>query len=605
MATVVVEREVACRAQRAQLWCAVADTERLNRAIGLGAITAKHVAGASAARFSVSTVSGGFPLEYEERPFEFVENEHFVVRREVKKGLVRAIENRFDLAPRAEGGTTLRVRITIEVPNVLLAPVVRLQARRFVDKIERELRRIDAELAAGKAACFRDTRSELDQGALARAAQQLDKVVRAKHKPYADKLVAFVREGSDADLARIRPFELAAELGVDEREMLSTCLTAVGAGLLELKWDLVCPSCRTASERTSALAELPASGHCQLCDISYELEFDRAIEATFVPSPAIRAGLSGPFCIGGPRLTPHVVAQSILPAGGEVALQAPVAPARYRLFVRGGGSASLEVAPHGAPSASFVAGEATLSASTDCVAPGAALSVRQEAGAERHVKLERLDWASRAATAHAVSTLPEFRRAFGADVLRSGVSLRVARVALLFTDLTGSTALYSRVGDAQAFHVVHEHFTLLTRVIAEHRGSVVKTIGDAVMASFVEEGDAVRAALAMHRAFPAFRRELAEARDLYLRVGVHAGPCYVVTANGILDYFGQTVNVAARLQGAAGPGELVMTREALGRARELGLLADCAPDEPFEAGLKGYAERAELARVPIDRVRSA
>ena len=68
--------------------------------------------------------------------------------------------------------------------------------------------------------------------------------------------------------------------------------------------------------------------------------------------------------------------------------------------------------------------------------------------------------------------------------------------------------------------------------MAEHQGTVVKTIGDAVMAAFVREEDAVRAGAAMHAGFRAFRQSEADAGELSLKVGVFAGPCYVVTANG-------------------------------------------------------------------------
>jgi len=57
-------------------------------------------------------------------------------------------------------------------------------------------------------------------------------------------------------------------------------------------------------------------------------------------------------------------------------------------------------------------------------------------------------------------------------------------LTFLFSDLKGSTALYDRVGDLVAFDLVNEHFRLLQEIIASERGAVVKTIGDAVMATF-------------------------------------------------------------------------------------------------------------------------
>jgi class 3 adenylate cyclase len=234
------------------------------------------------------------------------------------------------------------------------------------------------------------------------------------------------------------------------------------------------------------------------------------------------------------------------------------------------------------------------------VAPGADIHVAQRGGRERHVKIERLDYRSSAATAHVISTLPEFRREFSSDVLRPGMSLRVARVSLLFSDLTNSTALYSEVGDAGAFSVVQEHFALLEGIVAEHAGVVVKTIGDAVMAAFVRESDAVRAAVAMHRAFPDFRNAHANARHNYLKLGVFAGPCYVVTANGILDYFGQSVNVAARLQSAAGAGEIVLHEELAREAERAGWLGPLAVSQCFEALLKGLSGPLRAARIVAD-----
>jgi adenylate cyclase len=309
---------------------------------------------------------------------------------------------------------------------------------------------------------------------------------------------------------------------------------------------------------------------------------------------------AGPYCIGGPRRTPHVVGQAILLPHSTTLLHAPPEPGRYRLFLRGGATAALEVEADGATELQFAASEAGFTPGTARAAPGASLHVQHSGSNETHVKLERMDYASRAATAHVVTTLPEFRREFSSDLLRPGTTLKVARVALLFTDLTDSTALYSRVGDAKAFKVVHEHFDLLMSIISANKGTLVKTIGDAVMAAFVEERDAITAAVQMLERFPQFRGGLPEAHRTYLKVGVYAGPCYVVTANGILDYFGQTVNLAARLQGAAGAGEIVLTDALAEEALALGWLGQRRLGERFDAILKGLDAPVKVTRIPVD-----
>ena len=145
------------------------------------------------------------------------------------------------------------------------------------------------------------------------------------------------------------------------------------------------------------------------------------------------------------------------------------------------------------------------------------------------------------------------------------------------------------------------NFDLLFSIIAARRGTLVKTIGDAVMAAFVEERDAVAAAIEMLERFPKFRRGMPEAERTFLKVGVYAGPCYVVTANGILDYFGQTVNLAARLQGAAGAGELILVEAVADEALESGWLGAHQPAERFDAVLKGLDGPVRVARIPVDR----
>lgn len=598
---VFVERVVELSSERSQLWCAIGDTERMNRALGLGPLEVSPNADSSAARYVVRTVSAGFALEYEERPFEWVENERFRIHRQMRRGVVRSMTNEFWLTPLPNGGTSVRFRLAVEPRWVLFAPIAKLNLLHFARLLQRELRQVEKDVKNGQTACFRSGRSEVDELSLTRTARTLDDALPPERRELGKKLVEHVRSAPDADVVRIRPFELADELHTEERETLAVCLHAVKSGLLELQWELVCPSCRTGTESAEALSDLPVAGHCQLCDLSFEVELDRAVEATFRPGRSLRSLSSGPYCIGGPRRTPHVVAQTLLEPNGTAELLAPAEPGRYRLFLRGGTVSALEIAEGGATELLVQAGEGVLTPAKATLAPGAAIRVTHEGSNQTHVKLERLLYASRAATAHVVSTLPEFRRDFSGDLLRPGTTLKVARVALLFTDLTDSTALYSRVGDAKAFKVVHEHFDLLMSIITARRGTLVKTIGDAVMAAFVEERDAIAAGVEMLERFPTFRGGLPEADRTYLKVGVYAGPCYVVTANGILDYFGQTVNLAARLQGAAGAGEVVLVEAVAEEAHQQGWLGEHALGERFNAVLKGLDGPVRLTRVPVDR----
>jgi class 3 adenylate cyclase len=177
------------------------------------------------------------------------------------------------------------------------------------------------------------------------------------------------------------------------------------------------------------------------------------------------------------------------------------------------------------------------------------------------------------------------------------VALRVSRTTLLFTDLGASTALYYRRGDAVAFRLVQDHFELLRGIIESKRGTIVKTIGDSVMASFPDSANAFQAATEMSRAFHEFRAARTQAEQLSLKIGLYDGPCYMVTANGILDYFGQTVNIAARLQAQAKDDEIIVPRALGDRAQSEGWIDPSWSLEPYAAELKGIAEKVEATRI--------
>lgn len=119
------------------------------------------------------------------------------------------------------------------------------------------------------------------------------------------------------------------------------------------------------------------------------------------------------------------------------------------------------------------------------------------------------------------------------------------------------------------------------------------------MAAFTSDEDAVRAAIAMQRAFPAFIRQYHYAKDVDLKLGIYSGPCFAVTANGVLDYFGQTVNIAARLQSQAEAGDLILPEQLAEAAGAGGWLAGTGVTERFAATLKGIAGPFNVVRVRV------
>lgn len=200
----------------------------------------------------------------------------------------------------------------------------------------------------------------------------------------------------------------------------------------------------------------------------------------------------------------------------------------------------------------------------------------------------------------ALLLLPEFRRLFPQERLLPDESLEVGRVALLFTDLAGSTALYAQRGDPRAYHLVRLHFDELFAAAAAHNGTVVKNIGDAVMAAFQTPAEALAAALEMQRRVAALNqtRQLTEAERLILKVGLHSGPCLHVTLNERPDYFGTTVNLAARVQGLSHGNDVVFTDAIRSDADAAKLFASRAVETEIVA-VKGIAGQFNLHRLPL------
>lgn len=575
--TVRIEREVVLKATPSALWPIVSDTDRANRLLGQGEVTYTPNGKDSLARFTAeTTIAFGITLRYQELPFEWEAPRRLQVRR-IMEGSPLS-EYTFGVSLREErDGTHVTLRFLADPRSPLARPLVRLLAEAFAVNYMRFLARADRFLSRPGIAPtlattaedhpFADPHTPSDEDELERRGAALRRLLRGANESATsqiqlERLLAFLRNAPDVDVMKMRPFELAEAWSAPRAEVLSTCLYGVQAGLVELRFAVICPSCMVPSDTVSQLEELGALGHCNQCDLSFDLDLDRAVEVNFRAHPAVRKLAERVFCLGSPARSPHVAEQRHFAVGASEILRAPREPGRYRLFLRGGASAAIEVdASVDAARVSLSFDDAQVTPSAVRLAPGAEICVQNAGTSARHGKIERLEYASLAATVHEVSVIPEFRRLCSADLLKSGTPLKVANVVLLFSDLTGSTQMYSTIGDAAAFRVVDDHFDVLRKAITAHGGTVIKTMGDAVMASFLDTPSALRAVVECLDDFEAWRRTLAEEVRIGLKLGVHAGPCYIITANGALDYFGQTVNVAARLQGLASSGECTMMRE--------------------------------------------
>ncbi len=559
-----------------QLWPLVSDTNRFNFETGAPAVARSSGAdGSPSGRRRLRLSVLGREIEYDEEPFEWVRPERFGVRRRYRSGPLAELRAQLELERRGTGslltyevharprGAAGRAAVPVTIGRI---------ARRRMDETFRRYDRMLTEGPAELPTRARPTFAPGGQQRLETLRAELEQ--RGAPSELVDLLAAELARLDDVSASRLRPYALADAWGADRRAVLELCLLATRVGLLESRWELLCPLCRGATESVTTLGELGSSVHCDSCLIDVEADFERSVELTFRPSPAVREIEVQSFCVGGPGLTPHIVAQQLLAPGERREVTLALEPGGYR--VRGLGlddTAPFTVAPAG---------------------HGTAVLFENPTDVERLYVAERLGWTDQAASAADVTALQAFRDLFAAEALRPGENMAVGSLTVVFTDLRDSTRLYREIGDAPAYGSVVSHFDVLHDAVADEGGAVVKTIGDAVMAVFRRPVSSLRAML---RAQAELAAPAGGARPLRLKVGMHLGPCLAVTLNGRLDYFGSTVNAAARIEGLSN-GDDVVVSSAVKADSEVEALLDGLSVEPLEAELKGFdGERFELWRV--------
>ena len=590
-----------------KLWPFIADTNRFNRDTGVPQIDIdKRHKRLPNARRRVRLTLYGLPVEWEEQPFEWVKPHKFGVERVYSKGPLARLRMRAQLDAKPEGGTHMIYEVWSTPRNIPGAVAIPMQlnlivARRFRESIQKY-----------DDSAFQGTVSEAIEPSTSQSSFDLLRLKALEQKLIADlesteapaqqiaiaeRLADFLEHGDDFAVTRIRAYKLADDWGEPRRTVLEVCLRATRAGLLDFQWDLLCPLCRGAQESGSSLKDINTSVHCDSCKIDFTVNFDRYVELTFRPNPAVRRLEVVSYCIGSPQRTPHVVAQQLLPAGDRRELSLPLESGNYRLrALELPGSQDVRVSSDGAQAAQVVLSTDGWNKELLEVNERFSLALSNATDAEQLVILERLEWNDQATTAAEVTALQMFRDLFASEALRPGEQISVGTLTVLFTDLRHSTQLYREIGDATAFGRVMNHFDVVRKAIADRDGAIVKTIGDAVMAVFRSAADGLLAMLEVQRA-------LAEPPDggipLQLKAGLNTGPCIAVTLNDRLDYFGSTVNMAARLESLSSGSDVIISRSVYEDAKVRRLIeSENLSAVEFDMSLKGFEdERFDLWRV--------
>jgi serine/threonine protein kinase/class 3 adenylate cyclase len=543
-----------------QLWPYVSNTEKMNRATGLAPVRFEIEAVGPESMTTGNQRVAGLQLRWREHPYEWIEGSRHVVLRVFEKGVLRwyIAEVRLERLP--AGGTRLHNTIKLEPRGLLARVLSRWEIGvKYKRRLEAVYRRLDRLLAAGvrPEIDLIDPEVTLPDAARARIERMTQQLGELGLEPRAiDALASYLSSASDQDVARIRPLELAAKLGVPEDATIEVCLHAAKLGALAMVWDVICPSCRIPSSVVESLAKIEEHGRCKTCNIGFGIDFSRAIELVFRASPEIRDVETRTFCIGGPAHFPHVAAQVRLASNERFSLQLALAPGFY--LVRSPQLPRVHelrvVAQGGVRRHDIRLGERTDTATL--TAGDQLLTLVNPEPREILVRVERAGDRAHALTAARAMATAAFRELFPDQSLAPGRLMSITQSTLLVAQLDDAQTLFRELGDSKAFPVAARFFEVMSTLAREYGGSLVKTFGGLAIAAFERASPAVEAALALQHAIDGEP----VTHGLAVKVAVHRGPMMALTQAGRLDYFGQNVELALAVAAATPPAVVAITQ---------------------------------------------
>lgn len=594
----IFEKEYALSKQT--IWHLLSDTNRVNLYIGLFpaefSSTKKNKSG-SLYRLGNGLAKGFIPIRWEDYPFEWEKEKISSVSRLYLSGPIKQYKGTIELYSDKDSLKT-KVRMTVEFTPRTLAglaaiPIVCHQ------NIQKKFEYLDKYIAAAKENFYSLPQKNLKHKVNTSELNQL--IHKLKKSPVEEEHTELLRihltDGSVQDVAQMEPLKIAQQWNIDTGEALRLFLYATKTGLLNLSWNVICPNCRVSKKEYTSLSDLESQFHCDLCGINYDANFDQFVELTFSVHPSIREAYAKVYCIGGPTITPHILTQKVITKGNSFTLAIPASEEQLQLRVLQANAIVLFDSNENAPNESslnYTDSGWSHSIISDC----SEIKINNNSSEDILLALELKRPNKRAITAAQVTALQEFRDLFSSEVLSPNQKIEINNVTILFTDLKESTSLYETIGDANAFGQVRDHFKFITEIVRTNKGSVVKTIGDAVMAVFHLPKNGLKAALDIQQGLAAYNIE--KQHKLVLKVGLFNGPAIVVNSNDRLDYYGRTVNIAGRIQGQSKGNDIIISQELLHHPETKTLLSENDLNiQYFSIVLKGMKRNMNLVRLGI------
>jgi serine/threonine protein kinase len=576
------------------LWPHVADTDCFNEAVGLGPVDvelAREAEDTMARAGHASTL--GLQMRWREYPFEWIKNREHTVFRWYREGPLEALWNRVELVRRPDGGTDLSHEIAV-IPRGILGRVATLveigqRLRRAMDRV---YRRVDAVIASGAGIDPYEQRHDPSAAENVRIETGASKLLQAGfEKTSVDALASLLRHAPARRLSRMRPFALAPELDASRERALELMLHAAHIGLLEIAWDLVCPTCMVSHDTRAHLGEIMSHAQCVSCETEYERDLGSSVELVFRPHPDVRETKTEMFCAGSPARRSHILVQLVLDPGEARSIAVQLPQGEYAACAFGvAGSADLAVSPVGfTRSAEIAVDEHGISARPSVFGDGGEIVLRfvNETDDERSVRIEQRDTRQDSVPATLALTHPTFRDFFATELLSYGQLLGVSHLFFLVVDASDRGELFATRGDASACASLRAFEEAFENAIRAESGSRLPGPLETMVAAFPSGDRALRATLAL----------LAESADLPARAAIHGGRCLALTREERIEYFGETLHRTMWLASAADPRTFVLSQSAAAD-HEIAMLLHRAPvDTRVDVATAGPYQGRRVVRV--------
>lgn len=405
-----------------------------------------------------------------------------------------------------------------------------------------------------------------------------EKIAQLKKRPGAsggtlDRIENWLKGSHVLQRLRINPYYVAGDLVKNVKRITAEFLHGVKAGLFDLHWDIHCPHCNMIVDEFKDLADTSEMSFCPMCEREFNIDLLDRVEVTFSLNKEIEDPQLRPVCSPPPVLqnklqlvTPLYCTESetVTLENGRYRYCCPLTLAKGILKVEGEATEEIqEIKLKQLAGKDFDKKELV-------VRPG---KVKIELTNTEHnlsglilhpdelpdeLTIEQLPL-----RLSGIQLLhhPDYKRLFGDRVISERERVKIRAITIMFTDITGSTRMYETLGDTTAYNIVRDHFEIFFESIEKFGGKVIKTIGDAVMASFTSNEQAIMAAAAAVGSFREYNLTRKQQEWIQVRIGIHRGTALLVNLNNSIDYFGSTVNKAARIQNLSKSDEVSFSED--------------------------------------------